>query len=73
MNSWKKFFNVVRSFTTVLLILVATYFTSWIMTSALIWVIFKVFRLNFELRIATGIWLVLVLIEKYIKGAKASK
>ena len=73
MNSWKKFFNVVRSFTAVLLILVATYFTSWIMTSALIWVIFKLFRLNFELRIATGIWLVLVLIEKYIKGAKASK
>lgn len=73
MNSWKKFFNAVRSFTAVLLILVATYFTSWIMTSALIWVIFKLFRLNFELRIATGIWLVLVLIEKYIKGAKASK
>ena len=73
MNSWKNFFNAVRSFTAVLLILVATYFTSWIMTSALIWVIFKLFRLNFELRIATGIWLVLVLIEKYIKGVKASK
>lgn len=73
MNSWKKFFNAVRSFIAILLILVATYFTSWIITSALIWVIFKLFRLNFELRIATGIWLVLVLIEKYIKGAKASK
>ena len=73
MNSWKKFFNAVRSFAAVLLILVAAYFASWIMTSALIWVIFKLFRLNFELRIATGIWLVLVLIEKYIKGAKASK
>jgi len=43
------------------------------MTSALIWVIFKLFRLNFELRIATGIWLVLVLVEGFIKGAKASK
>ncbi len=73
MNSWGKFFKAVRSFIAVLLILVATYFTSWIMTSALIWVIFKLFRLNFELRIATGIWLVLVLIEKFIKGAKASK
>lgn len=73
MNSWKKFFNVVRSFTAVLLILVATYFTSWIMASALIWVIFKLFGLNFELRIATGIWLVLVLIEKYIKGINAKK
>lgn len=73
MNSWKKFFNAVRLFAAVLLTLVATYFTSWIITSALIWVIFKLFRLNFELRIATGIWLVLVLIEKYFKGAKASK
>ena len=73
MNSGGQFFKAVRSFIAVLLILVATYFTSWIMTSALIWVIFKLFRLNFELRIATGIWLVLVLIEKFIKGAKASK
>lgn len=73
MNSWGKFFKAVRSFIAVLLILIATYFTSWIMTSALIWVIFKLFRLNFELRIATGIWLVLVLIEKFIKGANAKK
>lgn len=73
MNSWKNFFNALKSFTAVLLILVATYFTSWVMTSALIWVIFKLFRLNFELRIATGIWLVLVFIEEFIKGAKASK
>ena len=55
MNSWKKIFNAVRLFAAVLLTLVATYFTSWIITSALIWVIFKLFRLNFELRIATGI------------------
>lgn len=73
MNSWKKLFNAVRSFTATLLILVATYFTSWIMTSILIWVIFKLFRLNFELRIATGIWLILILIDEFIKGAKASK
>lgn len=73
MNSWGKFFKAVRSFIAVLLILVATYFTSWIMTSALIWVIFKLFRLNFELRIATGIWLVLILIEKFIKGVNAKK
>lgn len=73
MDSWKNFFNALKSFTAVLLILVATYFTSWVMTSALIWVIFKLFRLNFELRIATGIWLVLAFIEEFIKGAKASK
>lgn len=73
MNSWKKLFNAVRSFTVILLILVATYFTSWIITSTLIWVIFKLFRLNFELRIATGIWLILILIDEFIKEAKASK
>lgn len=73
MNSWNKFFKALGSIVGVTLIIFATYFTSWIMTSALIWVIFKLFRLNFELRIATGIWLVLILIEKFIKGVNAKK
>lgn len=73
MKSQKNFFKAIGSFVAVLLILVATYFVSWAMTTALIWLIFKLFRLNFELRIATGIWLVLVLVEKFIKGANVKK
>lgn len=73
MNSWNEFFKALRSILSVALVVFATYLTSWAMTTALIWLISKLFRLNFELRIATGIWLVLVLIEKFIKGVNAKK
>lgn len=73
MNSWNEFFKALGSILGVALIVFATYLTSWAMTTALIWLISKLFRLNFELRIATGIWLVLVLIEKFIKGVNAKK
>lgn len=73
MNSWNEFFKALRSILSVALVVFATYLTSWAMTTALIWLISKLFRLNFELRIATCIWLVLVLIEKFIKGANAKK
>lgn len=73
MNSWNEFFKALGSILDVALVVFATYLTSWAMTTALIWLISKLFRLNFELRIATGIWLVLVLIEKFIKGANAKK
>lgn len=73
MNSWNEFFKALGSILGVALVVFATYLTSWAMTTALIWLISKLFRLNFELRIATGIWLVLVLIEKFIKGANAKK
>lgn len=73
MNSWNDFFKALGSILSVALVVFATYLTSWAMTTALIWLISKLFRLNFELRIATGIWLVLVLIEKFIKGVNAKK
>lgn len=73
MNSWNEFFKALGSILSVALVVFATYLTSWAMTTALIWLISKLFRLNFELRIATGIWLVLVLIEKFIKGVNAKK
>lgn len=73
MNSWNEFFKALGSILSVALVVFATYLTSWAMTTSLIWLISKLFRLNFELRIATGIWLVLVLIEKFIKGANAKK
>lgn len=73
MNSWNEFFKALGSILSVALVVFATYLTSWAMTTSLIWLISKLFRLNFELRIATSIWLVLVLIEKFIKGVNAKK
>ena len=61
MNSFKNILGAILVFT-------ATYFVSWAISAALIWVIFKLFSLTFNIKVATGIWLVLILIEGFLKG-----
>ena len=68
MNAWTKFFKALGSFLGIILILVATYFTSWVITISIIWLIFKLLNITFAIKVATGIWLVLVLLERFIKG-----
>lgn len=68
MNAWNKFFKALGSFLGIILILVATYFTSWVITISIIWLIFKLLNITFAIKVATGIWLVLVLLERFIKG-----
>ena len=67
-NAWKKFFKALGSFLRIVLILVATYFISWITTIGIIWLIFKLLNITFTIKVATGIWLTLVLLECFIKG-----
>ena len=69
-NAWKDFFKALGSFLGILLILVATYFTSWIITIGIIWLIFKLLNVTFTIKVATGIWLALVLLERFIKGSR---
>lgn len=40
---------------------------SWLITCGLVYLIALCFNLTFSLKIATGIWLILLLIEKGIK------
>lgn len=68
MNAWKNFFKALDSFLGIVLILVATYFTSWITTIGIIWLIFKLLNITFTIKVATGIWLALILLECFIKG-----
>ena len=68
MNAWNKFFKALGSFLGIILIIVATYFTSWVITISIIWLIFKLLNITFAIKVATGIWLVLVLLERFIKG-----
>lgn len=68
MNAWKNFFKALGSFLGIVLILVATYFTSWITTIGIIWLIFKLLNITFTIKVATGIWLALILLECFIKG-----
>ena len=70
MNAWNKFFKTLGSFLGIALILVATYFTSWIITIGIIWLIFKLLNITFTVKVATGIWLALVLLERFIKGSQ---
>lgn len=69
-NAWNKFFKALGSFLGIVLILVATYFTSWIITIGIIWLIFKLLNISFTVKVATGIWLALVLMERFIKGSQ---
>lgn len=69
-EAWNKFFKALGSFLGIVLILVATYFTSWIITIGIIWLIFKLLNITFTVKVATGIWLALVLMERFIKGSQ---
>lgn len=70
-EAWNKFFKALGSFLEILLILVATYFTSWITTIGIIWLIFKLLNITFTVKVATGIWLALILLECFIKGNRS--
>lgn len=43
---------------------------SWAITTGVIWLIFLCFSLNFSIMIATGIWLVLLLLKGVFSGGK---
>lgn len=70
MNAWKNFFKALCSFLGIVLIFVATYFISWITTIGIIRLIFKLLNITFTIKVATGIWLVLILLECFIKGSR---
>lgn len=69
-EAWNKFFKALGSFLGIILILAATYFTSWIITIGIIWLIFKLLNITFTVKVATGIWMALVLMERFIKGSQ---
>ena len=70
MNAWKNFFKALGSFLGIVLILAATYFTSGLITTGIIWLIFKLLNITFTVKVATGIWLALVFLERFIKGSR---
>lgn len=70
-EAWKNFFKALGSFLRILLILAATYFISWITTIGIIWLIFKLLNITFTVKVATGIWLALILLECFIKGNRS--
>lgn len=70
-EAWKNFFKALGSFLGIVLFLALTYFISWIATIGIIWLIFKLLNITFTVKIATGIWLALILLECFIKGSRS--
>jgi hypothetical protein len=70
-EEWKNFFKALGSFLGTILFLALIYFTSWITTIGIIWLIFKLLNITFTVKIATGIWLALILLECFIKGSRS--
>ena len=66
MKAWQKFLGV-------LLFLIIQYFISWAFTAGALWCIFALFGKPFSLKLATGIWLAVVLIQSVIKGTVKGK
>mgnify|MGYP004669576485 CR=1 FL=1 len=65
MNKRSKLFQASCSTFAIALIVFAIYFLQWAITVGVLWVIFKIFNLTYTLKVATGIWLVLMLV-KYV-------
>lgn len=70
-EAWNKFFKALGSFLGTILFLALIYFTSWITTIGIIWLIFKLLNITFTVKVATGIWLALILLECFIKGNRS--
>ncbi len=51
----------------VILGIVLAYGLSWLATSVIVWLIFKCFDLQFSWKIATGIWLLLIILKSVFK------
>lgn len=67
-----KFFQALCSTLAIALIVFAIYFLQWTITVCVLWLIFKIFHLTYTLKLATGIWLILMLL-KYIFECNSRK
>ncbi len=78
---WNKFFKALGSYIKNLIIFAASCFVSWAMSMVIIWVLFKLMSplfikfdiTTFSVQVATGIWLALFLLEKFIEGSLANR
>lgn len=66
MKAWQKFLGV-------LLFLIVQYFISWAFTVGALWCIFALLDKPFSLKVSTGIWLAVVLIQNVIRGTIKGK
>ena len=53
-----------------ILVVAAIFGLSWSITSGVVWLIFKCFSLQFNWKISTGIWLILMILRSVFNQGK---
>lgn len=61
-----------RAFLLIIVILIAGYFVSWLITCGLIFLICKCFDQSFSWGVATGIWLILIILKIAFQPSKSA-
>ena len=62
MEKWKKFFAAVKENIWLVISIIAICFASWALTMGVAWLVFKIFNMSFSIKVATGIWLIWLII-----------
>lgn len=68
MKSWKKFFAALGTFIGLIIILTCQLFASWAGVCFILWIAAKLIRVTFSLRVASGIWVLLIFAQKFIEA-----
>lgn len=58
-------------FMTLLAVFLTDYFFSWIITTSVIWAIMWCFEITFNLRYATGIWILMTLVKEFFNESSS--
>lgn len=68
MDAWKKFFAALGKIIGIVIILFAEYLVSWVGVCIVLWVIAKLLCIAYSLRVASGIWLAMIFVQKFIES-----
>lgn len=73
MDAWKTFFAALGKILGIIIILFAEYLVSWAGVCFVLWLVAKLLGITYSLRIATGIWLVMIFISKFVESIRGKK
>lgn len=68
MDAWKTFFATLGKILGIIIILFAEYLVSWVGVCFVLWVIAKLLHITYSFRVASGIWLAMIFVQKFIES-----
>lgn len=68
MDAQKTFFAALGKILGIIIILFAEYLVSWAGVCFVLWVIAKLLHITYSFRVASGIWLAMIFVQKFIES-----